>query len=83
MSITLKEAQKPRYAYSFWRAFYFVCLVAFVVGATLTAYIFVDGLFHERIYWKALVMFFACVLSAIGMWGRIRFPPKDPIFERE
>lgn len=83
MSTALNEAKKPRYAYSFWRAFYLVCFVAFVAGAALTAWMFIYGLSHERVYWKALVMFFASVLSAFGMWGRFRFPPKDPIFERE
>ncbi len=83
MSTALYEPQKPRYTYSFWRAFYLVCFVGFVVGAGLAAFIFIYGLFHERMYWKALVMLFASVIASIGMWGRFRFPPKDPIFERE
>jgi hypothetical protein len=82
MSTTLNEAQKPRYTYSFWKGLYLVFFVGFVLGAALAAFMFVYGLFHERTYWKALVMLFASVLASIGMWRRFRFPPKDPIFER-
>jgi hypothetical protein len=66
-----------------WKIIYIVFFVGFLLGAALAGFMFFYGLFHDRFDWKALVMLGASILAGIGMWRRFRFPPKDPIFERQ